>query len=150
MTSGGSNENLLSDEIIQMASEPTSPPEFELRDSDRHSYKGYLVLILLDRSGNPGEPIFLQAENISTGGIGVVSRYMFHVGSIGAAQLLRSDGKTAIVGVEVKHCRYVGDMRHSSGFQFTAVPPRIKQSHFMTENGRRSLIQAMMPARNST
>lgn len=144
MTSQGGNVDQVIDGILKEASEQDAPRETENRNNDRHPYNGFVVLILLDQTGNASSPLLLRAEDISTGGIGIVSRHMFHIGSIGAVQMLRSDGKTALIGVKVKHCRYTGDMRHHSGLEFIPVPARIKEAHFTADDGRKPLIHTMM------
>lgn len=146
MASAGNNKNQVIDGIVKRASKQDALYESENRDMDRYPYHGHIVLILLDYSGNPSPPLLLRAADISTGGIGVVSRHMFHTGSIGAVQMLRSDGKAEIIGVKVKHCRYAGDMKHHSGFEFAPVPERIKESYFMSSNGSEYLVHAMMAA----
>jgi len=144
MAAQGGSTNQVVDGIMRMASEQEAPRETESRDAERHPYHGHIALILLDQSGNAAPPVLLQTEDISTGGIGVISRHMFHTDSTGAVQMIRSDGKTVIIGVKVKHCRYAGDLRHRSGFEFVPIPMKIKESHFLADDGKTPLIYAML------
>jgi hypothetical protein len=144
MTQHETNTDQVIDGIVRMAQDQQPPLERENRNNDRLPYSGHVALILLDQSGTPIPPMLLQAADISRSGIGVTSRHMFHVGSVGAMQMLRSDGKSAIVGVKVRHCRYTGNMQHHSGFEFMAVPHQIKDSHFKAPTGAPSLIESML------
>ena len=108
----------------------------ERRSRQRVPYDATVALILLGPDGYRSEPILLRAKDISAGGVCVISRNMIHVGAAGAMQLVRSDGRAALVGVQVRHCRYVGKMQHQTGLQFSDMPEGLSPKDFLDQDGR--------------
>ena len=94
----------------------------ERRSNQRFPYTGDFTLTLMTDEPGVIQHVVVQARNISTTGLGVVSRQMIHPGREGVTDLIRSDGKTVQVGVRVVRCHYCGDMVHSTGLEFIAVP----------------------------
>jgi len=130
------------DRLIDIASGGTSGPSGsdERRSRERVPYDATVALILLGPDGYRSEPMLLQAKDISAGGICVISRNMIHVGALGAMQLVRSDGRAALVGVQVRHCRYVGQMLHHTGMQFTDMPDGLSPKDFLDREGRMKIL----------
>ena len=130
------------DRLIDLAAgfKPGGRASDERRDRQRVPYDATVALILLGPGGFRSEPILLRAKDISAGGICVVSRNMIHVGAAGAMQLVRSDGRAALVGVQIRHCRYVGQMLHQTGMQFTDMPEGLSPLDFLDRQGRMKIL----------
>lgn len=94
----------------------------ERRTNQRLPYRGEFMLTLLTEEPGVIQRVLVQAKNISTTGLGVISRQMIHPGREGSTELMRSDGKVVQVGVRVVRCHYCGAMAHSTGLEFIAVP----------------------------
>lgn len=112
----------------------------ERRNKARHPYDALVAMVLCDGDGGRSKPQVLQAKDISVGGICLVSRHMMHPGAIGALQLARSDGNVALVGIQVMHCRYVGEMLHQTGLQFIAMPEGLTRDDFLSHEGAMPLL----------
>ncbi|UCD73950.1 MAG: PilZ domain-containing protein [Phycisphaerales bacterium] len=112
----------------------------ERRSRDRVPYDATVALILLGPDGYRSDPMLLRAKDISVGGISVISRNMIHVGAAGAIQLVKSDGRAALVGVEVRHCRYTGRMTHETGMRFTPIPEGLAPCDFLDRQGRMKIL----------
>jgi hypothetical protein len=112
----------------------------ERRSRQRVPYSAMVALILLGPDGYRSEPILLRARDLSGDGICVTGRNMIHVGSAGAMQLVRSDGRAALLGVQVMHCRYVGKMIHHTGMRFTDLPIGLSRLDFVDKHGRMKIL----------
>ncbi len=105
------------------------------RRADRRAYKSPVSLSVM-RGSEFCRPVDVTAVDISVCGIGVLTRQMMHRGAVGALHLRMPDGSTAIVGVVVMNCHYVGEMNHRVGLQFTELHPSYAESPHMPENSR--------------
>jgi hypothetical protein len=135
----------LTDRLIDHAArlKRTEVIEDEKRGEGRFPFESPVVLVLMSFEGDVTQPILVQAVDISHGGLRVRSRHMIHPGALGAVQMMRSNGEVAIIGVQIRHCRYVGGMQHHTGMKFIPVPARFEQSHFMDGQGRPLLSEAL-------
>lgn len=97
-------------------------PDLDRREHERHPYRQAITVTLITPEGHPGTPVTVNAMDISQGGICIESRTMFRPGAVGTASLPRSDGRSANVGIQVCHCRYVGRMMHRTGLRFIPLP----------------------------
>lgn len=129
MTNSDQNKT---DRLIDVASgvEDDTQTVAERRSRDRHPYEETVAIMLLNPDGKKCGPLVAQAQDISRGGIRVVTRQMIHVGTQGAIQLRKSGGSTVLVGVEAIHCRYIGDMEHHTGLRFAPLPNGLSGSDF--------------------
>ena len=132
----------ITDRLIDTAAglRPAEEVTDERRAKKRHLYDSRVVLILITPAGERSKPMVLQARDISMGGICVVSRQMIHPGLDGALQLVRSDGRTAVVGAKVRYCRYAGRMEHYTGLQFGPLPAGLSEEDFLNGNGAPALL----------
>lgn len=109
------------DELINHAA------DLHKKNQQRVPYTAEVDLFLLSEDGKVRQPITVKTVDISQGGICIRSRNMFHVGEVGGIKLIRSDGAQLLVGVEVRHCRYIGEMLHNTGLQFIPLPDELSK-----------------------
>jgi hypothetical protein len=131
----------LADQFIDIAAgfaEPTAIDERRARK--RVDYDALVALVLIGPTGGRGQPQVVRAKDLSLTGIGVVSRHMMYPGSQGALQIVRSDGRAALVGVQVRHSRYIGNMEHYTGLKFVPLPTDISPMDFLDRHGRMALL----------
>ena len=139
-------QHQLSDQFIDIAAgvRKLDHALTDRRNIRRVPYRDYVALLLISPTGDRGRPIVLRARNISVYGISVVSRHMIYPGSVGAMQLLRSDGQLALVGVRVKVSRYIGNMEHHTGMAFMPLPHGVTAEEFLDRNGRLVLMDPQL------
>jgi hypothetical protein len=131
----------LADHFIDVASGLAATTSIdERRARKRVQYEALVALVLISPTGGRGQPQVVRARDLSLTGIGVVSRHMLYPGSQGALQIVRSDGRSALVGVQVRHSRYIGNMEHYTGLKFIALPADISTSDFLDRHGRMVLL----------
>jgi hypothetical protein len=116
------------DSILDQALQQQAEDFAEKRDETRHPYPGKVVLRMISPNGDVGSPMHVLAVDLSRGGLCIRSRRMFHVGTIGAVKLARSDGTYNVLGVKVMHCRYASAMQHHTGLRFIALPPGLERA----------------------
>ena len=116
------------------------------RIKKRVPYNALVAIVLVGPTGQRGQPIVLRAKDLSLGGLCVLSRTMMYPGSRGAVQLVRSTGDVALVGVEVRHCRYSGDMQHQVGLQFVPMAAELASDSFLAQTGRMALLDPSLKA----
>ena len=112
------------DRIIDIARgvAPAGPHERENREACRIPYTGTVAMIMIRPTGTMTEPILVTCENISTGGIAVLSEQALSVGSRGGLLIMRSDGESVVIGTRVVH---VNDRRPGGfecGIEFETEP----------------------------
>lgn len=135
----------LTDHLIDLAEGQQAQVQLiDRRAVRRVPYRAYVALLLVSPMGDRGKPVVCRARNISLHGISVTSRYMIYPGSVGAMQLLRSDGRVALVGVKVKASRYMGSMEHHTGMSFIPLPSGVAAEEFLDANGRMMLLDPML------
>jgi hypothetical protein len=112
----------------------------ERRRVKRVPYPAWVALLLVSPQGDRGRPMILRSRDISLHGIRVISRNMIYPGSQGVMQLMRSDGRLALVGVAVKSSRYSGNMEHQTGLQFSPLPRGWVTEEFVDRRGQMLLL----------
>ncbi|MHC4948985.1 MAG: PilZ domain-containing protein [Planctomycetota bacterium] len=134
------------DDLIDVAAgvKTVDDLDTEKRRQERHPYEGLVAIVLLASDGERSRPVVVRAKDISVGGICVVSRQMLHPDSRGAIQMVRSDGTRALVGVQVRFCRYAGAMRHETGMEFTALPEGLTAEDFVDESGQMVVLDPLL------
>ena len=137
---------LSSDRLIDIASgaESIGVQEKERRGRQRVPYEALAALILIDDNGRRSSPLVLPTRDISLTGVSVISRGGIREDSRGAMQLVRSDGRRALVGVIVRYCRYVGDMQHHAGMEFAPLPAGLSADDFLDSQGRLCLLDPLL------
>ena len=122
------------DEAARIAAGGVVSPRHERRRHKRFPFDRDLPVLWLSDLNGQGV-INLRVADISAGGMGLSTRQMLYTGARGAVQLTRGDGATVVVGIEVMHCRYVGEMRYLSGCRFVATPAEIEKRIVQTDGG---------------
>ena len=131
----------LADQFIDVASGQYAAASIDERRARRRlNYDALVALVLISPTGGRGQPQVVRARDLSLTGMGVVSRHMMYPGSQGALQIVRSDGTAALLGVQVRHSRYIGNMEHYTGLKFIALPADISTRDFLDRHGRMVLI----------
>lgn len=132
------------DRLIDLAEGKTTMTAFESerRSRKRVPYDATIALVLVEPDSRVGRPMALKGRDLSVGGISVISRSMMYPGSRGAMQLVRTNGQMAIVGVQVRHCRYVSDMQHHVGFKFIPLAEEMDARAFLDRRGRMIVLDA--------
>jgi len=125
------------DRIIDIArgAAPAGPSERENREACRIPYTGTVAIILIRPAGTTTEPTLVVCENISTGGIGVLSAQELPVGSRGGVLIMKSDGESVVIGARVVH---VNDRRPSGfecGIEFETDPSVVTLLDFQDTAG---------------
>lgn len=135
-----------SDQIIDIAAglKPMPAVMSDRRSRRRVPYTAHVALLLIAPTGERSRPMVVRARDISLDGISVAGRQMIYPGSQGAMQLVRSDGRMALVGVAVRNSRYVGEMRHHTGMSFVPLPPGISAREFVGRDGRMVLLDSRL------
>lgn len=129
------------DQLIDIASGAVNAASADERRARRRlNYEALVALVLIGPTGSRGQPQVVKAKDLSITGIGVVSRHMMYPGSQGALQIVRSDGRAALVGVQVRHSRYIGNMEHYTGLKFIPLPSGISTRDFIDRHGRMVLL----------
>jgi hypothetical protein len=125
------------DRIIDIArgASPAGPSERENREACRIPYTGTVAMITIRPTGTKTEPILVIGENISTGGIAVLSKQEIPVGSRGGLLIMRSDGESVVLGARVVH---VTDRRpggYECGIEFENEPSVVSLLDFQNSAG---------------
>ncbi|MCA9290599.1 MAG: hypothetical protein KDA25_05690 [Phycisphaerales bacterium] len=110
------------------------------RDADGVPFDRFVALVLLVGDGGVSAVQVLRATELSPTGICVKSKQMMHPQTQGAIQIMRQDGTFAIIGVEVRHCQYVGDLAHAIGLRFVPLHERFRTTDFLDDDGRMPLL----------
>jgi hypothetical protein len=114
------------------------------RAHPRHAYEALVGLILVDERGTMCPPLVVRARDLSEGGLSIISRRPIETGRRGVVQLVRADGRHAVAGVEVRHCRYVEDQAHDIGLKFAPLPEGVRQEDFLDASGRIALFDPLL------
>ena len=125
------------DRIIDIARgvAPAGPSERENREACRIPYAGTVAMIMIRPTGTTTDPILVTCENISTGGIGVMSAQELPVGSRGGVLIMKSDGESVVIGTRVVH---VNDRRPNGfecGIEFETEPSAVTLLDFQDAAG---------------
>lgn len=116
--------------------EAEAPAPADRRTHQRFAFDAEIPAVWAGTRGSNHEILMLRSQDISAGGICLVARSMVHVGAFGVIRLPLPGRDNAIVGVEVTHCRYMGDMHHAIGCRFTTPPAQLKTARFVEKDGR--------------
>lgn len=124
-------------EQIAAGKKPAMSPA-DRRAFKRHRYVGELAVVWLTNtnSAKGADITTVESEDLSVGGLRIRSKRMLYPGSFGVIQIERDDGSVALVGLEVIHTDYLGDMQYGSGCRFMPVPKSIIMRTFITQHGR--------------
>lgn len=114
---------------------PIGPADRENREATRLAFTGPVALVLLLPAGGRTSPVVLKGENISSGGLGVLSRRELSVGSRGAIMVARSDGEQVILGARVVYSNTLGPKGFECGLEFDGQPAGISREDFQDPNG---------------
>ncbi|TVQ61238.1 MAG: hypothetical protein EA379_06705 [Phycisphaerales bacterium] len=125
-------------EAAEKITEGKQPPSNkDRREYARHTYVIETPVVWLNSSKCKAEDVNrVETEDISVGGIRIIGRRMLYPGTVGVLQLERPDATVALVGVEVMHTDYIGDMRYASGCRFIPVPKNVIVKNFINTDGR--------------
>jgi hypothetical protein len=134
------------DQIIDAAAAmaPGTKKGVEQRKQRRLPYDALVAVLLTKPGGGREAPAVLRAHDLSAGGLSVTGSKALESGAVGVLQLVRSDGQFAMVGVEVRHCRYLGQMEHRTGLKFVPMPDGFTREEFLDENGRLMLLDPLL------
>jgi hypothetical protein len=134
------------DQIIDDAERlaPGAPPPTEKRLQPRFAWEGLVAMILGTESGGRTPTMVYRAADLSAGGLMVSGSKPLPVGATGVMQIVRGDGRFALLGIEVRHCRYVGPMEHRTGIRFIPLPPTFSRQEFLDDNGNLLLLDPLL------
>jgi len=110
----------------------------------RHGYAALAGLVLVDEGGRRSAPLVVRTRDLSEGGLCITSIHPLLTGRRGMVQLVRADGRHAVAGIEVRHCRYVEDQAHEVGLQFTALPVGQRPDDLVSKCGRMRLFDPLL------
>jgi len=116
----------------------------DMRKARRLPYEALVALVLPGAAGERSAPIVLRAADISSGGLSVLGSEELPAGTEGVVQMVRTDRQYAIIGVRVRHCRYLGPMEHVTGLQFIPLPSGFTRHEFLDDNGRMKLLDPLL------
>ena len=116
------------DHIIDVARGvvPQGPTNRENREATRIPYNGHVSLIRFTPTGKRTEPLLLESENISSGGLCVRLPEELPVGCRGVVMLSRSDGERVILTAKVVYCNARDAFSYECGLEFE--PPSVAVS----------------------
>ncbi len=125
------------DRIIDIArgAAPAGPSQRENREACRIPYTGTVAMIIIRPAGTTTEPTLVTCENISTGGIGVLSAQELPVGSRGGVLLMKSDGESVVIGARVVHVNDRGSDGFECGIEFETEPSAVTLLDFQDTAG---------------
>ncbi len=125
------------DRIIDIArgAAPAGSSERENREACRIPYTGTVAMIMIRPAGTTTEPILVACENISTGGIGVLSAQELPVGSRGGVLIMKSDGESVVIGARVVHVNDRGPDGFECGIEFETEPSVVTLLEFQDTAG---------------
>jgi hypothetical protein len=101
---------------------PAGPGERYNREANRIPYAHEVALMPINAAGRKGAPILLTAENISSGGLCVISDRELSVGGRGAILMQKSDGERVMLGGRVVYVNALGEGCFECGLEFEIRP----------------------------
>ncbi|MHC4218030.1 MAG: PilZ domain-containing protein [Planctomycetota bacterium] len=125
------------DRIIDIARgvAPVGPGERENREATRIPYASYIALMLINSTGRKATPVVLTSENISSGGLCVMSDLELPVGGRGAILLQKSDGDSVLLGARVVYVNAVDTNSFECGLEFEIPPAAASMDDFTDPAG---------------
>ena len=136
----------VADRLIDVAAgvEQTSASEPERRMQSRVEYDALVAMMIVDECGVCSEPFVVRANDISLGGLSVVSGRYLPAEAQTVVQLVRSDGTSALVGASVRHCRTMRPAEHHIGLAFGSMPDTVNTEDFLDEHGQLRLLDPLL------
>jgi hypothetical protein len=98
-------------------------PREGARQRERINYRRRVEIILIGQSGQPR--VTGHTRNLSTGGLGFLTRRTFAVGERFVALLALGGGAGKFALCRTTFCRYLSEGMHEVGAAFEATAPRI-------------------------
>ena len=134
------------DRIIDVARGviPSGPGDREDRESTRLPYRREVALVQITSAGEKTPPAILRGDNISAGGICLLSKRELDVGRRGAVLLLKSDGEAVVIGAQLVHCETFGPQEFECGFEFELQMTAVTLEDFQDAAGK---LPDLRPAR---
>jgi len=125
------------DHFIDLAADgdAVAEPGVERRTQNRVTYDALVAVMPVESDGSGAEPFVARANDISLGGLSIVSGRFLPDDKTVVVQLVRSNGSTALVGAKVRHCHTVRPVEHHIGLAFTQLPGDLDVQRFLDENG---------------
>ena len=125
------------DRIIDIArgAAPAGTSEREKREACRIPYTGTVAMIIIKPAGTTTEPTLATCENISTGGIGVLSAQELPVGGRGGVLIMKSDGESVVIGARIVHVNDRGPNGFECGIEFETDPSVVSLLDFQDAAG---------------
>ena len=74
------------------------------------------------RQGQLSTPITLVAQDLSKGGMSILSRSLVYPGTIGIVLLKKNNEDAILRCIRVAHCRYIGEAEHFVGASWLPMP----------------------------
>jgi hypothetical protein len=109
---------------------PAGPGERNNREANRIPYARQVALVPINAAGHKGIPIVLTAENISSGGLCVISDRELSVGGRGAILMQKSDGQRVMLGGRVVYVNALGEGCFECGLEFEIRPSIASMADF--------------------
>jgi hypothetical protein len=114
---------------------PAGPGERNNREVNRIPYARKVALVPINATGRKGIPIVLTAENISSGGLCVISDRELSVGGRGAILMQKSDGERVLLGGRVVYVNALGEGCFECGLEFEIRPSIASTGDFQNAAG---------------
>ena len=125
------------DHIIDIArgAAPAGPSDRENRVATRIPYTVEIALVQIAPSGEKNSPIIIRGENISTGGLCVLSPRDLSAGGRGAVLIAKSNGESVVIGARVIYSNSRGSQGFECGIQFETELPVVSMDDFRNDTG---------------
>jgi len=134
----------LMDSVLQSLELGQHPVTRERRTRDRCRVRKIIPAVFL---GDPGSPsIDITMRNLSTCGIGFVSRRSMTVGEYLVVPLYSERQASKLALCQVKNCRYVGKGMYAVGAEFESAYPDPQQTGKLPQIWLNAARRAMAPA----
>ena len=130
-------EYLQIDRIIDVARgvAPCGPSQRENREATRIPYTSDVAMVVVTPSGAKASPSILNCENISTGGLCVMSHTEIPAGSRGGVLIMKSDGDMVVLGAKVIYSNSRGAGRFECGLEFERSTSLVTMDDFRDQIG---------------
>ncbi len=125
------------DRIIDIARgvAPAGPSERENRETCRIPYSGNVAVILIASTGAKTAPCIVACENVSTGGIAVLSSEELAIGARCGVLIMKSDGESVVIGARIVHVNDRGPEGFECGVEFETQPSVVTLLDFQDAAG---------------
>ena len=92
-------------------------------------------MILIAPSGAKTAPCIVACENVSIGGIAVLSAEELSIGSRGGVLIMKSDGESVVIGARIAHVNDRGPNGFECGVEFETQPSVVTLLDFQDAAG---------------